>query len=51
MLTNLKLLESVAKQKKVTFISTGMSQMRDIERAVKIFKKYIIYTYLFSFSF
>ena len=40
MLTNLKLLESVAKQKKVTFISTGMSQMRDIERAVKIFKKY-----------
>ena len=40
MLTNLKLLNSIAKQKKFTFISTGMSKMSDVENAVKIFKKY-----------
>ena len=39
MITNLPLLESVAKQKKKTFISTGMCTMKDITNAVKIFKK------------
>lgn len=39
MLTNYKLLEHVSKQKKFTFISTGMSNMKDVEKAVKIFKK------------
>ena len=39
MLTNIKLLEGVAKQKKHTFISTGMSTFKDIDLAVKIFKK------------
>jgi len=38
MLTNTKLLKAVAKQKKTTFISTGMSNMRNIKNAVKIFK-------------
>ena len=38
MLTNTELLKAVAKQKKTTFISTGMSNMRDIKNAVKIFK-------------
>ncbi len=40
MLTNLQLLNSVAKQKKFTFISTGMSKMSDVEKAVRIFKKH-----------
>ena len=40
MLTNLKLLNSVAKEKKLTFISTGMSTLKDISVAIKIFKKY-----------
>ena len=39
MLTNIKLLNHVAKQKKFTFISTGMSTIKDIEKAVKIFRK------------
>ena len=39
MITNLELLKNVAKQKKTTFISTGMSEMKDIRTAVKIFKK------------
>ncbi len=39
MLTNLKLIEEIAKQKKFTFLSTGMSSMKNIENAVKIFKK------------
>ena len=39
MLTHSKLLESVAKEKKLTFISTGMATLKDIERAVKIFEK------------
>jgi len=37
MITNLKFLESVAKERKKTFISTGMCNMKDIEKAVKIF--------------
>lgn len=40
MLTHTKLLEEIAKEKKYTFISTGMSTMKDIEKAVKIFRKY-----------
>jgi len=34
------LLEEVAKQKKYTFISTGMSSCKDIDEAIKIFKKF-----------
>ncbi len=40
MLTNLKLLEVIARERKVTFISTGMSTMKDIKNAVDIFKKH-----------
>ena len=39
LITNLKFLEEVAKEKKYTFISTGMCQMKDISKAVTIFKK------------
>jgi len=39
MITNLNFLNEVAKQKKTTFISTGMCTHRDIQKAVKIFKK------------
>ena len=38
MLLHKKLLETVAKEKKYTFISTGMSTMKQIENAVNIFK-------------
>ena len=37
--TNLNLIELIAKEKKLTFISTGMCKMQDINNAVKIFKK------------
>ena len=40
MITNKKLLVKIAKQKKLTFISTGMSTYKDIDAALKIFKKY-----------
>jgi len=40
MIIHKELLEEIAKEKKYTFISTGMSEMKDIENAVKIFKKY-----------
>lgn len=40
MIIHYKLLETVAKEKKYTFISTGMSTMNDIKKAVNIFKKY-----------
>ena len=40
MLTHTKLLEVIAKEKKYTFISTGMSTMKEIENAVKIFRKH-----------
>ncbi|AJA92415.1 MAG: N-acetylneuraminate synthase [Nitrospina sp.] len=40
MLIHTKLLETIAKEKKYTFISTGMSSMKEIETAVKIFKKF-----------
>ena len=39
MLTNHKLLEIVANEKKHTFISTGMSTMDEIKNAVEIFKQ------------
>ena len=38
MLTHKKLLETIAEEGKYTFISTGMSTMKDISKAVKIFK-------------
>ena len=40
MLTHKKLLETVAQEGKYTFISTGMSTMKQVEKAVKIFKDY-----------
>ena len=40
MATNLKFLEEVAKEKKLTFISTGMMELEDIDNAVNIFKKH-----------
>lgn len=39
MLTNIELINEIAKEKKFTFISTGMSNMKDIEKCVKIFDK------------
>jgi N-acetylneuraminate synthase len=39
MLTNLNFLNELSKQKKKTLISTGMSTLKDIEKAVNIFKK------------
>ena len=38
MIVDQRFLEEVAKQKKYTFISTGMCEMSDIDLAVKIFK-------------
>ena len=39
MLTNIDLLEEIAKEKKYTFVSTGMSTFEEIDRAVEIFKR------------
>lgn len=39
MITNLNFLEFVAKEKKLTFISTGMSNNKIIDRAIKIFRR------------
>ena len=39
MITNKNLLKLIAQEKKLTFISTGMSEIKDINYAVKIFKK------------
>jgi len=39
MITNLDLVREVAKEKKKTFISTGMSSLKDISKCVNIFKK------------
>ena len=39
MLTNIELIKSIAKEKKLTFISTGMSSIKDIQKCVSIFKK------------
>ena len=40
MLTVLPLLHKVAEEKKYTFISTGMSTLEEIDKAVEIFKSY-----------
>jgi len=40
MLVHTKLLETIAEEEKHTFISTGMSTMNDISKAIKIFKKH-----------
>jgi len=40
MLTNKELLEEVAKEKKYTFLGTGMSTLEEIEKAVNVFKKH-----------
>src|SRR4030042_5828591 len=40
MLTNIELLEVVAEEKKPTFISTGMSSMPQIKKAVELFRKH-----------
>ena len=39
MLTNLRLIDEIAKEKKPTFISTGMSTINDIKKTVNILKK------------
>ena len=38
MLTNIELIEKIADEKKLTSISTGMSTLKDISKAIKIFK-------------
>ena len=40
MLVHEELLHLIAEEKKYTFISTGMSTLQDIEKAVEIFRKY-----------
>ena len=45
MLTNIRLLEVVSKERKRTFISTGMSTIKEIDTAVKIFKKINVILY------
>ncbi len=40
MITNRKLLEVIAEEKKYTFISTGMSTIDEIREAIQIFKKH-----------
>ena len=40
MLTHYRLIEEVAKEKKHTFISTGMHTFEEIRKAIDIFKKY-----------
>ena len=40
MLVHEKLLETIAQEKKYTFISTGMTTLKGIEKAVKIFRKH-----------
>ena len=40
MLTHEKILHLIAEERKHTFISTGMSTIDDVEKAVNIFKKY-----------
>ena len=40
MITNIDFITQVAKERKPTFISTGMTSMKDISKAVNIFKKF-----------
>jgi N-acetylneuraminate synthase len=37
--TNLEFLEMVARKKKLTFVSTGLCEMSDVEKIVKLFQK------------
>ncbi len=39
MLTNMELLQTIAEEKKYTYISTGMSTYEEIDAAVEVFKK------------
>lgn len=39
-LTNIPLITAIAKERKKTFISTGMSELKDISKAVKVFNKF-----------
>ena len=39
MVTNLEFITNIAKERKKTFISTGMATLKDVENAVKIFRK------------
>ena len=39
MVTNIPFLQEVAKEKKKTYISTGMTELKDITKAVNVFKK------------
>lgn len=39
MLTNIDLIEKIAEERKITLISTGMSTLKDISKAVNIFRK------------
>lgn len=39
MLTNFELLETMASEKKLTFVSTGMSTIGECDRAVQVFRK------------
>jgi len=39
MVTNLKLVNEIAKERKMTFISTGMSSIKDIKKCISFFKK------------
>ena len=51
MLTNISLLEEVAKEKKYTFVSVGMSKEKDILKAIQIFKKFKCkFTLMYSVS-
>ncbi len=40
LIVNTKFLEAIAKEKKYTFISTGMCEIKDIENCVNIFEKH-----------
>lgn len=40
MATNLEFLEEVAKEKKLTFLSTGMMTLSSIDKAIDVFEKY-----------
>jgi N-acetylneuraminate synthase len=46
MLTNLELLKHIARERKTTFISTGMSTYKNIDKAIEIFKKINVNSYL-----
>ena len=40
MITDIELIKEIASEKKYTYISTGMTNLQDIDKAVDIFKKY-----------